>query len=276
MLRMEVRWCNKLNYWVLCMLDLVAYKAHLLDFISKVTVLHERYFELKVFEHEWQTILENAFIHANKNEHTIIIKNIYVYRGFRWDKYHVLLSDILSICNNEKKVEASVIQNLYHHINYNLIGLDDDAKTTFLDHIKYIYNIEYVDIKINSDANKRITGKLSKLIKLITSERNYLSHKHEVDAINRYESSLQDANKVLEQLRSILQYLTKIASGMYLLTEHKNLKFNFVKSHKHVNDQIDMILFGKSELELLNHYYKIQRMEFYRNNMNKIIQTEIS
>jgi hypothetical protein len=244
-------------------IDFEKFNSSIQSLMSTTLSIQVRLLELVEFERQWEGLFKNLIPEFGKDVQIHIADQLLL-NNYRYDKFHVIYDDLLSLIENEIQSEFSVAHNAPYYLrvkpiedfivlekNMDYVGVATNEKALFEKIFasekrkSYVHTYEKLfgtsgDLK-NSKAY--LKQRLSKVGKDIKGLRNLFSHRHLTIVQNRYSESWQHLE--INNTTSIFKSFFAIVKDMYLLltrTEHKGIKAtNFIAS---ISDQIDLILFG--------------------------------
>lgn len=93
------------------------------ELVNKIWSIQERIGELEEFERQWLMVFEKLKVLTGDENVKVGIKSRSIYQNYFWDKYRLLVIDLLSLLSNEKMNERSVVrQVIYHCAAFSRVG----------------------------------------------------------------------------------------------------------------------------------------------------------
>ena len=121
--------------------------------VDRIWTIQDRLVELVEFEKQWDKVF--ALLHSKAGQdRRVNILNTGVYRSFRWDRYQVVLGDLLSLLENEMPATLELAQEVRDiRDEFNLKYSDATALQS-----------SYLDEKLSLEKIDDITGKVFEIV----------------------------------------------------------------------------------------------------------------
>lgn len=270
-----------------------------LNLINVISSIQVRLIELEEFEKQWKELF-NHLIPVFGKDVQLHIADQMLLHTFRYDKYHIVYDDLLSLVENEIRSAQSVSQNasfflvtkpLSYFINYeksvqylgDSVDKRDQFEKIFAIEKRKSYNETYQKLfGQNTDpvaAREHLLAKLSILRSELVGLRNLFSHKYQIHIQKKYSESWKGLE--FGKTNDLFNILFAIIRDIYLLntrTHHRGVKATSFKMS--IANQIDLILLGSIE-ECINlfktHFphlpYNEARKEYFKSKyfIDKIV-----
>lgn len=271
------------------------FESKLDQMTSRIWEIQYRISELKEFERQWANlfdILEKRIGRACK----VNVLNTHALQDFRWDKYHILVSDLHSLFENELEsenreslirlsAEHLVLLNLDHYLdpNYKVTFIDNpnfkmtehereerleemriaDAKKTHENkkrELKRLFPKISESFKVTPDDTRHLLRKISSLASEVRGIRHFFNHKYNDLARERYQPDM--AKFDLEHIEHVTNALFEIVTAIGLVFKNTSYGKAEIASERAIEDRIDIILFGSIQ-NAVNRFYKVANKDDY-------------
>lgn len=274
--------------------------------VNVVWTLQYRLTEITEFERQWKALFDLLKTRTGK-DCRIHILNSEIYRSFRWDKYHVIVSDLLSAIENEFQNEFSVIRQSINHLKLHPIEkyADPQRTVTFIgdqdfprseeeeNERKHEITMMFAErqrahifeamtelfpnfdpeLPLKKENLDDLLSKLRTMKEEINSLRQVFAHKHQELVVQKHSASLDAEN--LDQLWDIANRLFKIIQKIGLVNHLSSYStFSSSDCKKTVTDQLDLILFGSINSMHARFYQAATKEDFYWQAREKYWESE--
>ena len=284
-----------------------AFDGQLETFINNVWGLQDRLGELTEFEGQWEALFSQL---KNKTgiDCSVHIHNHSVYKTFHWDKYQIILSDLISLIENEldSKNKKSVFKQTIHHlklqeledyvrhdikVNFSFYPhreISEEEKATETERSKLSgANDTYTAIKsslyalypnikedfvIRGSDLKDLLTTVQNITKDLKSARNLFNHKLEESAKKRHTKGLEAAG---------LANIRKATDDVFRLVREVGMVFKQTSYASYnqgyggdICDQIDIILFGSTQRAVGMIYEKQDKQMLYHDARKKFYESD--
>lgn len=235
--------------------------------------LQVRINELAEFEKQWKALFTDLTKEFGPDV-KINISNQLLLHTFRYDKFHIVCDDLLSILENEARSEFSVSRNAAKNIYIKsikdyieeekkapYIGHSIDAKTkevTELSDMEFPHKIVAIEKRNaqlaefetlfgkETSEDKRwpfLKAQLKGLIAKITGLRNLFSHRHIWKIQNKYAANWDDLE--IEKIEEWFNEFFEIVRKIVFICDGSHFRGTMGGAFGlTVSDQIDLIIFG--------------------------------
>jgi hypothetical protein len=264
--------------------------------IERLWVIQDRLCEIREFEKQWQDIFDLLKARTGR-ECEVIVRNYSAYRSYHWDKYHILISDLHSIFENEKKHENpnSTFKQCVHHLKINPVEkyINDNLRVHFNKYQMQNWTVEqrkkYIEQDKLRDAGETrkqkveaferlfqgknfevplratdrniLIRRVKKLAKRTRKVRNAFSHKYEDSVYKKYDSGFKDLR--LKKIEILINEMFSLISDISVLFNDSSIAPSDFSHQGNVSDQIDMILFGSISASQLRFFELNQNCPYW-------------
>jgi len=283
------------------------FEVKLDQMVSRIWDLQYRISELREFEKQWKELfdlLENRTGKACK----INVLNQHALRDFRWDKYHILASDLLSLLENEldKENRESLIRlssdylvllssDSYLDPNYTVNFIDnpsfamtEDEKKKRLEEmrtrdaerthdfkkegLKRLFPKISESYKVTPIDVQHLLSRISSLAKEVRGIRHFFNHKFEDRTRQRYFSEMDKFN--LDHLEKVSDQIFDIVTDLGLVFKSSSYGKAEITSATSIEDRIDIILFGSIRGAVHRFYEVAEKNDYYWQARKKYFESD--
>ncbi len=144
---------QKPNFASLGVLTNEAFDKQLEALVNNIWSLQDRLGELTEFEKQWEEVFTKLKDKAGY-DCSVHIYNHNVYKTFHWDKYHIILSDLVSLIENEldARNKKSVFKQTIHHLK--LSRLEDYIRHDVKVHFSFYPHREITEEEKNKEIER--------------------------------------------------------------------------------------------------------------------------
>lgn len=222
---------------------------------GKLWPLQDRLNEVEKFEKHWSDLFQLLKDRTGR-DCSINIENYLAYKNFHWDKYQIILTDLLSALENEhlfKEDKKSITQQCLHHIKLNTENSEDVPR--YKEALKFIFpNIDN-DFLVRQSNIDNLRQRVGKMAEQIRGARHSFAHKNQVVVRAKYSDSLKDID--IAKLISLTKEFFQIVNAMSFIFQKSTYSTSYQIDESHILDQIDIILFGSIQ-SATNNFYESQ------------------
>lgn len=267
--------------------------------------IQRRIHELEEFERQWQTLF-TRLKQKTGADCRVKVLNWDVYHSFRWDKYHVVLSDLLSAIENEIQNEFSVCRQAVYNLRIHPVEtyVDRNQRVNFIyppdfpvseedekrreeeiqnengdrlrNHCIEAMRSLFPDIKEvtipSANDVETLKGRLRSSSQKINSARQVFAHKHQELIVRKHNVGLGNAN--IQQLDAVFAEFFQIVRDIGMISHQASYADLSPINERQITDQIDLILFGSISSIHLRYYRNIDPGTRYNEARNSYFESE--
>ena len=251
------------------------FSAELESLVRVTAALQIRVLEIKEFERQWKNLFNDLIIEFGPDVN-VNVANQMLLHTFRYDKFHIVCDDLLSLVENEYKGEFSVSRQASSHLcvkslvdfienektnDYEILDVESSASATkgnqpkadremfdriFATEKRNARLFSYQELFGTSDDDKERREFLKKILHELAEKirglRHLFSHKHVSMIQKKYSAKWNDLE--IEKIEEWFKNFFSIVQKMLMLSEGTHYSGTIARFDSQVSDQIDLILFG--------------------------------
>lgn len=273
--------------------------------IDRIWQIQDRINELEEFDRQWNELFA-MLKDRTGNEVKVNILNQSIFKNFRWDKYHVLISDLLSLIENECDNPKSTVNQAQFHLKIYPVAhyIDNNSKIRFIDNpkspvpagyevartaeirlgnatrlrencieaIKKIYPQISENFSISPENAESLRIRIKDLKQEIYSLRQLFAHKFQDLITSRHSAGAEKFG--LQNFRNITETLFDVLKSIGLIYRFSSYG-NYSHAYKReISDCIDLILFGSISAMHMRFYEDIEKSEYFSSARKKYYESD--